>query len=518
MPVAGSFRSSTTFTTLLILALGAGGARDQAHAAPAPERAPLPEGRATAAAADRALAAGRFREALGLYRRASHEEPARADLACGIGLAHERLGDLPQAHAFLTRCLAVVASAPADAALRRATRSLEDGRYAPVAIDVHPERAELHISPFAADEPLTAPIDLWLPFGTHRFTLRAPGHEEHGGEVVVDSNSRQVVAVTLRRSGSGADRSSTVDFGAGGDGPAVDAPITVPDQRPLRHESLMPGRFRRALGKNAATTPARPTRREPATRPSQVRVLSWNLKRLGHGKKRMDLVARMVATADVAVLQEVMTPAGVQRLLAYLPGWTAAISPRAVGRGGYAEHYAVLYRRDRVSRLRAYTVDDRADQFAREPYVVCLKARAFDFCVITIHVVFGRTVGPRNSEIEALGPLLDRLMRTSRERDWIVTGDFNRPARAGCWSPLEARGWIMTTRASALTSLSARGYSNDYDHLLINPRYTREWTHDGDRLDSVGRLCRGDFAWCIAQVSDHAPIYATFATGGLDDD
>jgi len=277
---------------------------------------------------------------------------------------------------------------------------------------------------------------------------------------------------------------------------------------------------RLALGKTAGPASTRPPpRREPTPPLGQVRILSWNLKRLGHGQKRMDLVARLVAaSADVAVLEEVMTPAGVQRLLAYLPGWSAAISPRAVGRGGYAEHYAVLYRRDRVTRLRSYTVDDRADQFAREPYVVCLEARAFDFCLVTIHVVFGRTVGPRDAEIEALGPLLDRLMRTSRERDWIVTGDFNRPARAGCWSALGARGWIMTTRGNALTSLGARGYSSDYDHLLINPRYTREWTQVGDRLDSVARLCRGDFAWCKAQVSDHAPIYATFATGGPDDD
>jgi endonuclease/exonuclease/phosphatase family metal-dependent hydrolase len=248
-------------------------------------------------------------------------------------------------------------------------------------------------------------------------------------------------------------------------------------------------------------------------------VLSWNLKRLGHGTKRMDLVARMVARrSDVAVLQEVMSPAGVRRLLARLPGWSAAISPRAVGRAGYAEHYAVLYRRDRVSRLRAYTVDDPADQFVREPFVVCLQARAFDFCVLTIHVVFGRTVGPRDSEIEALAPLLDRLVRGSRERDWIVAGDFNRPARARCWSPLGERGWIFTAAGPLLTSISARGYRNDYDHLLVNPRHTREWTRESGRLDFVTELCRGNFAWCLARVSDHAPIYAAFATGGPDDD
>jgi endonuclease/exonuclease/phosphatase family metal-dependent hydrolase len=262
--------------------------------------------------------------------------------------------------------------------------------------------------------------------------------------------------------------------------------------------------------------PARRPRGE-VRRPPIVRIASWNLKRLGHGKKRFDLVARMLANQDVAVLQEVMSPAGVRRLLAHMPGWSAAVSPRAVGRGGYAEHYAVLYRRDRVTRLRAYTVSDPDDLFAREPYVVCLKARAFDFCLLTIHVVFGRTVGPRDAEIEALGPLLDRLMRTTRERDWIVAGDFNRPARAGCWSSLTTRGWTMA-RLPTPTSISAAGYRNDYDHLLLNRRHTREWTGTADRLDFVARVCGGDFAWCHAQVSDHAPIYATFSTTGADDD
>lgn len=266
------------------------------------------------------------------------------------------------------------------------------------------------------------------------------------------------------------------------------------------------------------STAARPAAGE--VRPSSVgRVVSWNLRRLGHGTKRMDLVARLLAGQDVAVLQEVMSPAGVRQLLAYLPGWAAVVSPRAVGRAGYAEHYAVLYRRDRVSLLRSFTVADPSDEFAREPFVVCLREGAFDFCLLTIHVVFGRTVGPRNAEVEALAPLVEQLMRATRERDWIIAGDFNRPARADCWSPLAAHGWTMTTEARRVaTSLSARGYQNDYDHLLINPRYTREWTRQADRLDVVSRVCGGDFAWCVAHVSDHAPIYAAFRLGGPDDD
>ncbi len=492
---------------MLIAALAAVHSPRHAEAAPGESAA---QGR-------RALAAGKVRQALGLFTRAAREEPRRGELLCEVGRVHQRLGQLTQAQVFLARCVAAVARLPegAEAALRRVTAAVRDGRYAPVAIDVRPAGAALRISPFAADEVLSAPIDLWLPFGTHSFTLTLPGHEEHRGKVIVDSNARQMIAVVMERSGTSrrVRRPATVDFEAGPDAPAIDAPITAPDQRPLKHDTLMPERFRGPSRRPVDQDRARPL---PLPTPA-TRVLSWNLKRLGHGKKRMDLVARMLAREDVAVLQEVMTPAGVHRLLAHLPGWSAVISPRAVGRGGYAEHYAVLYRRARVRLLRSFTVDDPSDQFVREPFVVCLKVRAFDFCVVTVHVVFGRTVGPRNAEIEALGPLLDRLMRRSRERDWLVVGDFNRPARAGCWGPLAERGWTMA-RLPVPTSISARGYRNDYDHLLLNPRHTREWTREAERLDFVTSLCRGNFAWCLAQVSDHAPIYAAFSTAGPDDD
>src|SRR5688572_9840269 len=76
-----------------------------------------------------------------------------------------------------------------------------------------------------------------------------------------------------------------------------------------------------------APRPARPT--EPPARITQpadqlppaaeaprgrpVRLASWNLKRLGHGKKRLDLAARVIREHDVVALQEVMNPEGVDR-------------------------------------------------------------------------------------------------------------------------------------------------------------------------------------------------------------
>jgi len=270
-----------------------------------------------------------------------------------------------------------------------------------------------------------------------------------------------------------------------------------------------------------ATHVRRPHER-PAIRPRAERLIhlaSWNLKRLGHGTKRLDLVARVIRQQDVVAIEEVMTPEGIGELLRLLPGWAALVSPAAVGRAGYAEHYAVLYRKDAVRPLDSFTVDDPGDEFAREPFVACLASGTFDFCVVVIHVVFGGTVGPRDAEIAALGPLLDRLARRSRERDWLVIGDFNRPASAHSFASLLERGFTMTTGDRVMpTSIARGGYRSDYDHLLLHPGRTREWRRDCERIDIVTDDCGGDFATCARDLSDHAPIRATFDAGGPDDD
>ncbi|HEY8142276.1 MAG TPA: endonuclease/exonuclease/phosphatase family protein, partial [Kofleriaceae bacterium] len=219
-----------------------------------------------------------------------------------------------------------------------------------------------------------------------------------------------------------------------------------------------------------STRPARPAhpRPVPPRAVAPIHLASWNLKRLGHGKKRLDLVARVMRGLDVVALEEVMTPRGVDDLLAQLPGWGAMVSPAAVGRAGYAEHYAVLYRKDALRPLESFTVDDPQDEFAREPFVACLAAAEFDFCLVVIHVVFGGTVGPRDAEITALGPLVDRLAARSAERDWLVIGDFNRPATARSFAALTDRGFAMASGDRLLkTSIARGGYRSDYDHLLL---------------------------------------------------
>lgn len=274
-----------------------------------------------------------------------------------------------------------------------------------------------------------------------------------------------------------------------------------------------------AARRPAAPREARPAPPVPTRRPIPIRLASWNLKRLGHGTKRLDLAVRVMRELDVVALEEVMTPRGVDELLALLPGWAALVSPAPVGRAGYAEHYAVLYREDALRPVESFTADDPADEFVREPFIACLAAAEFDFCLVVIHVVFGGTVGPRDAEIAALGPLVDKLVARSAERDYLVIGDFNRPARSRSFAALTGRGFTIATNGRLLlTSIARGGYRNDYDHLLLHPGRTREWQQDCERIDIVAEMCGGDHATCTRDLSDHAPIRATFDASGPDDD
>ncbi len=249
-----------------------------------------------------------------------------------------------------------------------------------------------------------------------------------------------------------------------------------------------------------------------------LRLATWNLKRLGHGDKELAKVAEIIAELDVVAIQEVMDKDGVDKLLAHLPGWRAEVSKRAVGRGRYVEWYAVLYRAKKVAVERSFLVADRRDAFAREPFVVCMRSGEFDFCLVSIHVIFGRKARARDAEIDALGKLVTGLRDSGSEKDWILVGDFNRAPRAPGWDRLHDAGFAFTTTKRIATSLGKRAYRNAYDHILADASNTGELEGRARRIDFVSRLCDGDFADCSASVSDHAPLMVEFRRSGPDDD
>ncbi len=140
----------------------------------------------------------RFDAALARFREAIHAR-ATAEGHCFAATAYFRLGRLSQAHLHLARAEAL-GPTPAwcGGELRRVLQSaLERARHVPVAFEVQPAGARVRLAAFEPDEALASPCVMWLPAGTHAYTIEAEGHGAHAGTVVVDGPGR-VVRLALR--------------------------------------------------------------------------------------------------------------------------------------------------------------------------------------------------------------------------------------------------------------------------------------------------------------------------------
>ena len=249
-----------------------------------------------------------------------------------------------------------------------------------------------------------------------------------------------------------------------------------------------------------------------------VRVGTWNIKRLGNGKKNYDLVAKLIESKfDVVAVQEVMTEEGLGEVAERLPGWSYKVSGQ-VGKKGYYERYGVLVRNS-VGRIKNMNVvPDPTNVWTREPAVTCVEASNVDFCLVTTHIVFGDNVGQRDKEIASLAGLIDNLRRMDKEKDYILVGDFNRAGNTPGFTAFSKFGFRLVDDGIINTSLGPTGYASPYDHVLLDTKYTRELKGNAERVDMVKELCGGDFKVCASEVSDHAPVGFTLDNRGVDDD
>lgn len=281
-----------------------------------------------------------------------------------------------------------------------------------------------------------------------------------------------------------------------------------------------------------ATRPVPPPRPAPVAQPAPdtarpdrppapaLRLGTWNVRRLGHGDKDLARVAEVIDEFDVVALQEVMTPEGARALLDHLPaGWRLVVTEEPVGRTAYREHYALLYRQGVVRLTRWFVLDDPDDVFERDPMVACLEAGELDFCLVSIHVIYGRRVGPRDDEIRALVTSVERLRAGGAEKDWLLVGDFNRPGSAPSWRQVGEQGWRFCDDTGATrTTIGRSGYASAYDHIVLDRGHTGEWDGTQLRVDVLSTLCGGDAEQCRQRISDHAPLGTAFRIEGPDDD
>lgn len=162
------------------------------------------------AAADQAAAeaeslaqAGKFAEAAAKFREAYKHDP-RPDLFCNIGITTYKAQQLAPAHLLLAQCLDRASLDPqfvetARAVLAQIETALRAGDYCPVDFRLDPLASSVTIESFGAEEAFVGSRVVWLPFGTHRVTVRAGGHDDRVVEVITTSREPKTETIKLAR-------------------------------------------------------------------------------------------------------------------------------------------------------------------------------------------------------------------------------------------------------------------------------------------------------------------------------
>ncbi|MCZ6677848.1 MAG: hypothetical protein O7E52_11425 [Candidatus Poribacteria bacterium] len=207
--------------------------------------------------------------------------------------------------------------------------------------------------------------------------------------------------------------------------------------------------------------------------------------------------------AIIELKDEVVRQRTEAMLAAHSRDYDYQISP-PVGRG-VKERYAFLHDAARVEVIEAGQIyDDPDDLFIREPYVATFRAGEFDFTVIAIHIIWGKTVRQRRAEISRLDDVYRAIQDADpTEPDILLIGDFNRNPEMTCLFNLPQKSHIKDTSL--------------YDNIWIQTDSVTEYTGriGIDRFDEI-RFGNDDRAASLA-VSDHRPVWAEFRVDYDDD-
>jgi endonuclease/exonuclease/phosphatase family metal-dependent hydrolase len=274
-----------------------------------------------------------------------------------------------------------------------------------------------------------------------------------------------------------------------------------------------------------APAAVQPAASELAARPGPLRIASWNIQRLGHGDKDLALVAKVLAEFDLVAVQEVMTRDVVDQLAGAMKDHRVLLTDTPTPRqGSHREFFAFFYRPGRLEPVLNTFVADPEDRFLRDPYLACftVATTAERLCLLTVHIVWGDTVGQRKAEILALDDALRWAQEGDETSSWVVLGDFNRvvddrdrdsdPEEE--WTELldrrQLREPVVLAGKERPTTLGRDGYANAYDHIFVSLDLAGRVTHEG-RYDIVASCCDGDFGRCRKTLSDHAPVFIEVA-------
>ena len=240
-------------------------------------------------------------------------------------------------------------------------------------------------------------------------------------------------------------------------------------------------------------------------------ISSFNILRLGANEKNYKEVGKILSSFDIVGLEEVFSEAGVQKVVDELEkatdvDWDYHMTSYPVGTKKYKEHYAYVFRADRVKFLKSRGYfKDRQNDFIREPYGADFKIGNIDFTFVLLHSIYGDKKSFRVAEANSLRKVYDYFQDMDKEEnDIIIGGDFNLSVRDNGFKNLLSHEdkIIYCISPNLKTTIGTKGLANQYDNIFIS-KYTSEFTGNSGALD----FTRKNYKKARKEVSDHLPIF-----------
>ena len=259
----------------------------------------------------------------------------------------------------------------------------------------------------------------------------------------------------------------------------------------------------------------------------ELKFASWNIRILSDGSRddtELEKIANILVDYNFIAIVELRDEEVLKRLQKILTAMGKTyhydISPQ-VGRG-VKERVAFLYNPTFIEVVQPGELypdeADGKDDFIRDPYWATFRAGKFDFSVIAVHIIWGKRVGDRRTEITALGPVYEHVQKRNGpdEDDILLVGDFNRDP-----GDMKAFGTLLAMPSmTSLFQLPQKSHIKDsslYDNILFQTSALTEYTGKCgiDKFDETD-FANDDKAANDA-VSDHRPVWATFRINTDDD-
>jgi hypothetical protein len=141
-----------------------------------------------------------FADALRKYKEAAKLDPSTPAYQCNIGMAYYALGDEARAHLYFGRCYQANHAWPSENVenvFNYVVGVLGKQDYTPLKISGTPENAEVHITLYAEEGPLVAPVTVYLPFSNYEIEIRADGHESKTIPVEASNRNEKSIIYSL---------------------------------------------------------------------------------------------------------------------------------------------------------------------------------------------------------------------------------------------------------------------------------------------------------------------------------